>query len=181
MRRTLGFIVLVLIVIAGVFLARRTSFPDLPAVGSSAPDFTLADQDGKPVSLKDYRGQWVVLFFYPSDAGRRGREGTSSFQRDIGKFQDMHSVVIGISKDDISTHRTFASQQHLQFPVLSDVGRRVTEQYGSFHRTHLVFKFVVYSTIIIDPKGRVASVLADFDMPDPSSNVLDTLSALQHP
>lgn len=180
-----GLSLLAVVLIAGVILGIHKfngfeRYPTVPAAGVAAPDFTLTSQDGKPVSLKDYRGQWVVLYFYPNDAGERGRDGVHSFRRDLQKYQDMHTAVLGISHDYVSSHKTFADKEQVQFPLLSDVGLKIEKQYGAIRSTHLIFKYAIYSTFIIDPNGKVARAFPDFDPLDPSGEVLDALNTLQH-
>ena len=91
-----------------------------PIVGANAPDFTLMNQDSKSVSLKDYRGQWVVLYFYPADFGTRGTAGTRTFKRDQSQFNELHTAIIGVSGDDVSRHKAFIEKEQLPFTLLAD-------------------------------------------------------------
>ena len=180
MHNTLRVLASTLITISGVMLTGcGEHYPGLPAKDAPAPDFTLLNQDGKPVSLKDYRGQWVVLYFYPDDFGKQGTGDLHSFQRDLRKFQELHAVVLGISGDDAARHKAFADQQELPFTLLSDTGLKVTKEYGSFHRTHFVRYMIIYSTFIVNPDGKIARVLYDFGAPDPGEELLNAINALE--
>jgi peroxiredoxin Q/BCP len=181
MQTTLRFLGTVLIVLAGVSLTGCASYPTPPVVGAPAPDFSLMNQDGKLVSLKDYRGQWVVVYFYPKDFGDFSTTFARSFRRDSPKFTELHTVVVGLSSDGFRVHKNFADQEQLPFALLSDEGLGVTEKYGAFHRAHGFMKSVAYRTFLIDPAGKVACVFYNFDTNDLSGRVLSTVNALQHP
>lgn len=181
MQNILRFLCTVLIVASGAILAGcGESYPTLPTDRSLAPEFTLLNQDGKPVSLKDYRGQWVVLYFYPEDFGKQSTADMHNFQKDVGKFKELQTSVLGISGDSVSTHKSFAEQEKLPFTLLADDGLRVAKQYGAFHKTHLVYHVVIYSTFVIDPTGKVAHVFYDFGPADPSGEILNMVNSLQH-
>ena len=136
-------------------------------------------QEGRPVSLKDYRGQWVVLYFYPNDFGRQGTGDMRKCQRDVSKLRELHTVLLGISHNSVSSHKAFAEQEKLSFTLLADEGLKVTKQYGSFHKTHFVYHMVIYSTFIVDPTGKIARVFYDFGPADPSAEVLAAVNVLQ--
>ena len=152
-----------------------------PIVGANAPDFTLMNQDSKSVSLKDYRGQWVVLYFYPADFGTRGTAGTRTFKRDQSQFNELHTAIIGVSGDDVSRHKAFIEKEQLPFTLLADPkGNPVSKRYGNVESTHVVFKMFVYNTYIIDPSGKVARVFHDLaSSKDPSTVVLNAVKELQ--
>jgi peroxiredoxin Q/BCP len=177
MQRALADLLLLLSCVSVIGCAH---YPAIPAIGATAPEFTLSDQGGKSVSLKDYRGQWVILYFYPRDFSRFGTNGVRSFRRDQQKLADLHAVVLGLTEADQATHKAFAEQEHLSFPLLSDQGMRVAEQYGASHPTHIFYKYVIYSSFIIDPNGRIARVFYDFDPEDPSGQILSAVAALEH-
>lgn len=181
MHNPLRLLARVLIITSGLILAGcGQRYPGVPAKGAPAPDFTLLNQDGKPVSLKDYRGQWIVLFFYHQDFGKESTADLHSFQRDLRKLQALHTVVLGISGDDVSSHKAFVDQQQLPFTLLSDKGMVVIKQYGTLHRANFAHLVLIYSSFIVDPEGKIASVLYDFSPTDPGGEVLSALNALQH-
>jgi thioredoxin-dependent peroxiredoxin len=169
------------LMIVGMFLAGcGERYPDLPAEGSAAPDFSLMNQNGRPVSLKDYRGQWVVIYFYSNDFGKQSTTDMHSFQSYLGKLQELHTVVLGISHNTIATHKEYVDQEQVPFNLLSDRQMTVAKQYGSFRRTHVVLHMVIFNTFIVDPAGKIARVFYDFGPADPGGEVVSAVSALQH-
>jgi thioredoxin-dependent peroxiredoxin len=166
---------------AGICLAGcGEHYPELPAEGSAAPDFTLMNQNGKPVSLKDYRGQWVVIYFYSNDFYKQSTNDMRSFKSYLAKLQELHMVVLGISHNTIATHKEYVDQEQLPFNLLSDRQMTVAKQYGSFRRTHVTFHMVIFSTFIVNPEGKIARVFYDFGPADPGGEVVNAVSALQH-
>src|SRR2546423_12485165 len=104
---------------------------DLPSVGSAAPDFSLASSDGKQTSLNEYRGQWVVLYFYPKDFTGGCTLEAHNFQRDLDKYKKLQAVILGGSVDTAESHKRFCAKEGLAFKLLSDSDAKVSEQYGS--------------------------------------------------
>src|SRR5579859_2252897 len=126
--------IVLLLVVVGiliVFVPRLLSRPAIPAVGSNAPDFTLPSQDGSAVSLKDYRGKWVVLYFYPKDQTPGCTREAHNFQTDQAKYAALNAVVLGISVDSVESHKKFCANDGLNFKLLADTGHKVAESYGS--------------------------------------------------
>ena len=105
----------------------------LPQVGQAAPGFTLPSQSGAATSLSSFKGQWVVLYFYPEDMTAGCSLEAHNFQRDAEKFQKMHAVIIGVSVDSIDSHKQFCAKEGLNIKLLSDTERRVVAQYGSLN------------------------------------------------
>jgi peroxiredoxin Q/BCP len=173
-RRPIAFfsIILVTVILAGC------PFPPPPETGTPAPDFTLSNQDRKPVSLRDYRGKWVVIFFYRGDFGQRSTTEARAFQRDVQKFDGANTALLGISGDGVSSHKAFAGEERLEFPLLSDPDLRVTKLYGSLTR-RFIHTVVAYNVFIVDPQGKIVRVLSDFDANDPSGRVLTALHGAQ--
>ncbi len=133
----------------------------VPPAGAAAPEFALPDATGTEHRLRDYRGRWVVLYFYPAD-------DTPGCTTEACQFRDLHAeiaatgaVVLGVSPDDPTSHARFRDKYGLPFPLLADVEHRVAEQYGvwqlktSYGRSQMG---VVRSTFLIDPDGRIARV-----------------------
>jgi thioredoxin-dependent peroxiredoxin len=170
--------VVVLLGIVAVFLVvRPTSVLAAPSVGQAAPDFTLPSQDSSPVSLKDYRGHWVVLYFYPKDNTHGCTIEAHNFQRDIAQYQAANAVVLGVSVDNAGSHQDFCAKQGLTFKLLADTDKIVSKEYGSV--TNLVVtKLAARNTFLIDPQGRIAKVWIGVEPNKHSEEVLRAMSDL---
>ena len=127
----------------------------VPSVGSPAPEFTLTSQEGKPVSLKEYRGKWVVLYFYPKDFTSGCTIEAHNFQRDQPKYQQKDAVVLGVSVQSADSHKQFCTKEGLNFKLLADTDHKVSSTYGSLTNLGLV-KFASRHTFIINPEGKMA-------------------------
>jgi len=150
----------------------------MPSVGSLAPEFSLASQEGTPVSLKDYRGKWVVLYFYPKDFSGGCTIEAHNFQRDQPKYQQRNVVVLGVSVDSSDSHKQFCTKEGLNFKLLADTDHKVSTAYGSLTDLWLV-KFSSRHTFIINPEGKVAKVFTEVDPNTHSEEVLAALAELQ--
>ena len=152
----------------------------LPPVGSTAPNFTLPSQDGNPISLSQFQGKWVVLYFYPRDMTSGCTLEAHNFQRDQDKFAAANAVVLGVSVDDTKSHQQFCTKEGLTFKLLSDNDHKVSEEYGSLTNLGLV-KFSKRHTFIIDPEGKIVKEYADVDgdINQHSEQVLAALAKLQ--
>jgi peroxiredoxin Q/BCP len=150
----------------------------MPSVGSLAPEFSLASQEGTPVSLKDYRGKWVVLYFYPKDFSSGCTIEAHNFQRDQPKYQQRNVVVLGVSVDSSDSHKQFCTKEGLNFKLLADTDHKVSTAYGSLTDLWLV-KFASRHTFIINPDGKVAKVFTEVDPKTHSEEVLAALAELQ--
>jgi len=145
-----------------------------PSVGSMAPDFTLPSQESTSVSLKDYRGKWVVLYFYPKDFTREAH----NFQRDQAQYAQKNAVVLGVSVDSADSHKKFCAKEGLNFKLLADTDHKVSSDYGSLTNLLLV-KFASRHTFIIDPQGKIARAYTSVDPNKHSQEVLTALDELQ--
>ncbi len=150
----------------------------VPPVGSVAPDFTLNSQEGKPVTLSQYRGKWVVLYFYPKDMTSGCTIEAHNFERDQAKFQAKDAVILGVSVDDTKSHQQFCTKEGLTFKLLSDTNHKVSSEYGSLTNLGLV-KFADRHTFVIDPQGKIAKEYLDVDPNTHSQQLLADLSQLQ--
>src|ERR1700687_5348030 len=144
-------VALVLIVLVPRLLSRSTS----PTQGSNAPDLTLPSQEGSSVSLADYRGKWVVLYFYPKDQTPGCSREAHNFQVDQAKYAERHAVVLGVSVDSVDSHKKFCAKEGLNFKLLADTEHKVSDSYGSLTNLGLV-KFSARHTFLIDPSGKIA-------------------------
>src|ERR1700686_3945179 len=127
---------------------------DVPAEGSKAPDFTLQSQEGKTVSLKDFRGKWVVLYFYPKDMTQGCTIEAHNFQRDLAQYQQKKAVIIGVSVDSIDSHKEFCAKESLSFKLVSDTSHEVSTNYGSL-MDYKGNSIAARNTFVIDPKGVI--------------------------
>src|SRR5438477_13119641 len=116
-----------------IFLAAAsfTMAQTTPQVGAVAPAVTLPSNDGRQVSLNDYKGKWVVLYFYPKDFTSGCTLEAQNFQRDLLKYQNAGAVVIGVSVDSAQSHKDFCAKEGLNFKLLADTDAKVSTEYGS--------------------------------------------------
>ena len=166
-------VVLVLIVLVPRLLSRSAA----PAEGSNAPDFTLPSQEGS-VSLKDYRGKWVELYFYPKDQTPGCSREAHNFQVDQPKYAERNTVVLGVSLDSVDSHKKFCAKEGLNFKLLADTEHKVTGAYGSLMNFGVV-KIAARHTFLIDPAGKVAKAYTSVDPVRHSGEVLTELDVLQ--
>ncbi len=169
-------VLLVLILIAGAIVVYAFNRPagSVPQVGEMAPDFRVPSQDGSPVSLKDFRGKWVVLYFYPKDGTSGCTIEAHNFQRDIAKYEALNAVIIGVSVDSTNSHKEFCAQQGLTFKLLADTDKSLSKAYGSI--TNLVVtKIAARNTFLIDPQGKIAKVWLGVNPAKHSEEVLELL------
>lgn len=150
----------------------------VPSVGSPAPEFSLSSQEGTVVNLKDYRGKWVVLYFYPKDFSSGCTIEAHNFQRDQPKYLQRNAVVLGVSVDSADSHKQFCTKEGLNFKLLSDTDHKVSGAYGSLTNLGLV-KFASRHTFIINPDGKVAKVFTEVNPNKHSDQVLSALAELQ--
>src|SRR5580704_3742467 len=136
---------------------------DIPAEGSMAPDFTLSSQEGKQISLKDFRGQWVVLYFYPKDMTQGCTIEAHNFQADQDKYIAKKAAIVGVSVDSVDSHVQFCTKENLTFKLLADPTHQVVEKYGSMGPM-----IASRNTFIIDPKGVIRKVYVGVQ-PNPHS------------
>ncbi|HLH05394.1 MAG TPA: peroxiredoxin [Bryobacteraceae bacterium] len=147
----------------------------IPETGQQAPDFTLPSQDGSPVSLKDFKGKWVVLYFYPKDNTPGCTIEAHNFQRDLSKYEAENAVIVGVSVDSSDSHKDFCAKQGLTFKLLADTDKKVVEEYGSL-RNMAGIKIAARNTFLIDPQGRIVKVWTGVDPGKHSQEVLAELS-----
>ncbi len=167
---------LVAITLSVAPLALFASSP--PAAGTMAPEFTLSSQDGTPVSLRDYRGKWVVLYFYPKDFTSGCTIEAHNFQRDEPQYEQKKAVVLGVSVDDADSHKQFCTKEGLNFKLLADTDHKVSMAYGSLTNLLLV-KFAARHTFIINPEGKIVKIFTDVNPNQHSAEVLAALGELQ--
>ena len=148
---------------------------DVPQAGQKAPAVSLPSQDGTPVSLKDFRGKWVVLYFYPKDNTPGCTIEAHNFQRDLAKYEEENAVIVGVSVDSTDSHKDFCAKQSLTFKLLSDTEKKVVAEYGSLRDNGMAAR----NTFLIDPKGDIVKVWTGVKPADHSEEVLAALREAQ--
>lgn len=132
-------------------------------IGSKAPAFTLVSDEGKKVSLKDFAGKKVVLYFYPRDMTPGCTKEACSFSENIAALRKAGAVVLGISADSVESHKKFREKYGLAFPLLSDPDKEVIQKYGVWQEKNMYGKKsmgIVRSTFLIDENGKIAHVFS---------------------
>jgi thioredoxin-dependent peroxiredoxin len=172
------FLVVVAVAMAWLSASRFLSSRTMPAVGSVAPDFSLTSQDGKQVSLKDFRGKWVVLYFYPKDFTSGCTLEAHNFERDQARFAKRNAVILGISVDSADSHRRFCTKEGLNFKLLADTAHQVSREYGSLMNL-VVTTISARNTFLIDPQGKIVRAFASMNPARHSAEMLSTLDSLQ--
>ena len=150
----------------------------LPEVGKPAPEFTLKSDEGKDVSLKDYRDKWVVLYFYPKDFTSGCTIQARNFQRDLAQYEKAGAVILGVSVDNAESHKNFCAKEGLNFKLLADTEVKVSAAYGSVMEYN-GNKLSARNTFIIDPQGKIAKVFPAVKVAKHSEDVLAALAELQ--
>ncbi|MBI3609381.1 MAG: peroxiredoxin [Nitrospirae bacterium] len=170
------FLILIAALIVWLGAFRADANPPEPAVeeGRSAPDFTLQDQDGKPVTLSEQRGKWVVLYFYPKDDTPGCTKEACSFRDNLTAIQQLDARILGVSVDSVESHKKFAEKFKLNFPILADDRYQVTARYGVLS-SYMGMKVARRSTVIIDPLGIVRKI---FPSVKPEDHALEIHRAL---
>ena len=147
--------------------------------GDPAPNFTLADKDGKPVSLSDFCGKKVVLYFYPKDNTPGCTRQACAFAQNFDEFRKREIVVIGISRDSVESHRKFAEKYTLPFILLSDPELQAIQAYGVWQEKKLYGKVsmgVIRTTFLIDECGKIAEIMPKVK---PDTNAAEILEKLE--
>ena len=177
--KIIGIAVAVLALLA-VAVAYRAARADgkAPAVGTAAPDFTLNSQENKPVSLHDFKGKWVVLYFYPKDFTSGCTVEAHNFQTDLTKYEQKGAVIVGVSVQDEDSHQKFCTKEGLSFKLLADTKQEVSTSYDSVMNFG-VTKLSARHTFLIDPSGMVRKVYLTVDPKKHSEEVLADLDELQ--
>lgn len=170
--------ILLLLGIAAVRAARDRTKAPIP--GTPAPDFTLNAQDGKRASLGDFRGHWVVLYFYPKDFTSGCTKEAHNFQRDLAFYEQKNAVILGVSGQDQASHEKFCAAEGLHFRLLADPHCDLSARYGSVVNLG-VARLSARHTFLIDPTGIIRKVYLKVDPASHSAEVLADLSALEKP
>lgn len=146
--------------------------------GSIAPDFTLKDQNDKSHKLSDYRGKKVVLYFYPKDSTPGCTIEACNFRDDNTQYEKKGTVILGISVDDMKSHKKFSENKKLSFTLLSDVDKKVVEKYGVWKEKNFMGKKYMGTsreTFIIDEKGKIIKHFDKVNVITHSKEILEML------
>lgn len=178
MRRNI--LLFALILLAGSIAPAFADTPAsaLPQAGQPAPDFRLQDQNGKWHTPADFRGHWLVLYFYPKDFTPGCTTQVCTFRDDIARLRKAGADVVGVSLDDVKSHAEFAAKYHVPFPLLADSDKKVATAYGVL-TSKMGMQYAKRTTFLIDPEGKVAKVYQDVDPEKNSGQVQADLSALK--
>jgi thioredoxin-dependent peroxiredoxin len=147
--------------------------------GTVAPAFRLPDQNGKWVTLAEQRGKWVVLYFYAKDNTPGCTTEACDFRDNNPAFEALGAVVLGISVDDVASHKGFAEEHRLPFSILADSDKRVSREYGVLHKPLGLIELARRETFIVDPQGIIVKHYRDVDPDAHSKQVLADLKALR--
>ena len=163
------------IVVAGlVFAGLRAARADnaaMPAEGQMAPNFTLPSQNDTPISLDQYRGKWVVLYFYPKDMTTGCTIEAHKFQDALPQLDAKNAVVLGVSVDTTDSHKQFCAKDGLTFHLLADPDHKVVSEYGSLGGFNGMV-IAQRNTFLIDPRGKIAKVWVKVSPANAASDVL---------
>jgi peroxiredoxin Q/BCP len=169
---------LVSVLVVALFTAATPArAADQPAVGSAAPGFRLQDQNGDWHNLDDYRGSWLAVYFYPKDDTPGCTKEACNFRDNIYAFKAIGASVVGISVDDVDSHKEFADKYKLPFILLADVDGETAGAYGVLRDWKLI-QIASRQSFIIDPEGKIAKHYDDVDPETHTQEVLADLEAL---
>ena len=147
--------------------------------GAAAPGFTLPSQTETPVSLSEYKGKFVVLYFYPKDMTTGCTIEAHNFQRDLPKYDALNAVVLGVSLDTVESHKTFCSKDSLTFKLLADPDHKAIDAYGVPFKGMGDNHYAARTTFLISPDGKIVKEWDVKDIPNHSADVLATIDSLK--
>ena len=166
-----------LLFLAALSMGKSVCATEALAVGAPAPEFELSDQTGQLHSLEDYRDQWVVLYFYPKDETPGCTTEACEFRDNIFEFRKINVQILGVSFDDVESHRKFAENYDLPFPLLADTEGNAAEAYGVKTKM-LGMTIAKRQTFLIDPAGNLAKHYGKVNPETHSAEVLADLKTL---
>jgi peroxiredoxin Q/BCP len=170
--------VLFLTLFMAALFAVAADQPQPPAVGAQAPAFSLPSQEGAQVSLEQFKGKWVVLYFYPKDFTQGCTIEAHNFQRDLDKYTAKNAVIVGVSVDNVDSHKSFCTKEGLNFKLLADSSHVVVQKYGSIMEYNGM-TLAARNTFLIDPTGVIRKVYIKVSPQGHSDEVLADLQQLQ--
>ena len=174
-----SLMILGLIVAVAMLTVVALPAAEAPVAGTKAPDFTLKSQEGTNVSLKDFRGKWVVLYFYPKDFTQGCTIEAHNFQVDQPKYDKLNAAIVGVSVDTVDSHKEFCTKENLTFKVLADAKKEVVSLYGSVQTLGKMGEVAARNTFVVDPQGTIRQVFLKVKPNPHSAEVLAALAELQ--
>lgn len=165
------------LILVMVILVSSLNLYSAPTIGSTAPNFTLKDQYGNDHSLIDYKGQWVVLYFYPRDNTPGCTIEAGSFRDNQKNFSAKNTVILGISLDDVESHLDFSKTMDLNFSILADTNKDAAKKYDVLTDLGLI-AYTSRETFIIDPEGRIAHHFEEVEPKQHTAIVIKKLNEL---
>ena len=170
--------VLSLTAVISIFVWADAYTDTQPAVGDSAPSFKLQDQNGDWHTLGDYKGKYVVLFFYPKDGTPGCTTEACNFRDNIFAFDDLNTQILGISLDDVDSHKEFSEKYSLPYPILADVEKESAVDYGVLGK-FMMMTITKRESFIIDPEGLIVKHYKNVDPDKHTDEVIEELKSLQ--
>jgi len=149
------------------------------AIGAPAPDFALRDGTGQLRKLADWRGQWLVLYFYPKDDTPGCTTEAQAFRDSLANFSAVGAQVVGVSLDDAVSHQAFTRNHGLNFSLLVDEGGKTARAYGALSNLGII-KFAKRHSFLVDPEGRIAKVYRDVDPSRHAAELLADIRLFKH-
>jgi peroxiredoxin Q/BCP len=149
-------------------LGIAASAGEMPKEGQQAPAVALPSQDGGMVDIKSFKGQWVVLYFYPKDMTQGCTIEAHNFQQDLPKYDKLNAAIVGVSVDSADSHKQFCTKESLTFKLLADTDKKVVDEYGSLSPNGVASR----NTFLIDPSGKIVKVWTKVDPRVHSEEVL---------
>jgi peroxiredoxin Q/BCP len=165
-----------LLMAATLFFANHAAHAAGPKVGEAAPDFSLPDQNGQTHKLSDFRGKWLVLYFYVKDDTPGCTEQACKFRDDIHQLGELGAQVVGVSVDNTASHADFAKKYSLPFPLLADSKGETAARYDSLRGDGILAK---RNTFVIDPRSRIAKIYLSASTSRNSAEVIEDLKKLK--
>jgi peroxiredoxin Q/BCP len=169
-------VLIAIVAVCSFTLKARAADPLKP--GDNAPNFSLPSQEDAQITLSQFKGKWVVLYFYPKDMTSGCTIEAHNFQRDLPKYDALNAVVLGVSLDTVESHKTFCSKDSLTFKLLADPGHKVIDAYGVPISGMGPIKFAHRDTFLISPAGKIAKVWTGVNPNTHSDDVLGAIAGL---
>jgi peroxiredoxin Q/BCP len=167
------------LVLAALACMNLASAAEGPALGSPAPEFKLKDQNGKWHELKSYRGKWLALYFYPKDHTPGCTTQACEFRDNIFAYREAGAAIVGVSVDDVESHKKFSAKHSLPFPILADPTKATARSYGVLKNYLGTMELARRDTFLIDPEGRIVKRYSDVEPKGHSQMVLEEIRELK--